>query len=85
MNNNPTPYDMKKTVKQGAIYLLIAFPFVLVVAGVLNYVNAPLWLIMLANITVGGVVVWITYIIHGKIKAKKNANKDPNKFDPFKD
>ncbi len=81
-----TPYDAMKTIKQGFIYLLIAFPFVLFVATVLTIIKAPLWAIMLCNVVAGGGVVFLVYIIHNKIKekAKIKREKDGN-FDPFKD
>ena len=83
MNYN-SPLDVKKTVKQGVIYLLIAFPFVLFVATVLTIVNAPLWAIMFCNIVVGGGVILLEYIIHNKIKENKK-KKNESTFDPFKD
>lgn len=85
-NFNMAPYDVKKTVKTGFLYLLIAFPFVLIVATVLTIINAPLWAIMLCNIVTGGGVVFLAYIIHNKIKEKRNKNKGQGKdFDPFRD
>lgn len=86
MNYNQTPYDVKKTVKQGFIYLLIAFPFVLIVATLLTILKAPLIVVMICNIVVGGGVVLIAWIVHTKIKDKKaKEQKLGNKFDPFKD
>lgn len=87
MNNlNQTPYDVKKTVKTGFLYLLIAFPFVLFVATVLTIVKAPLAVIMLCNIVTAGGVVFLEYVVHNKIKEKRNQNKDSKSdFDPFKD
>ena len=86
MNNNLTPYDIKKTLKRGLIYLAIAFPFVLAVATALTIINAPLWAIMLCNVTVGGLVVLVEMVIYKKHtenkKKKHGANSD---FDPFKD
>lgn len=87
MSYNNQPYDIKKTFKTGLIYLLIAFPFVLIVATVLTIIKAPLVVIMIANLVVGGGVVLIAFIVHGKIKEKKEikAKNEPKKFDPFKD
>ena len=81
---NQTPYDVKQTLKVGLVYLLIAFPFVLVVATILTILKAPLWLIMVCNIAVGGAVVLIAFAIHTKIKQKKQEEKKSN-FDPFRD
>ena len=82
-----SPYDVKQTLKQGLIYLLIALPFVAVVAVALTIINAPLWAVMLCNVTVGGVVVLVAYIVHNKIKEKRKQKEknEPKKFDPFKD
>lgn len=86
MNNfNQTPYDVKKTVKQGFIYLLIAFPFVLVVSTALTIAKAPLFVIMLCNIVTAGLVVLLEYIIHNKIKEKRKEKRENSNFDPFKD
>lgn len=82
-----SPIDVKKTLKIGLIYLLIALPFVFVVATVLTIIKAPLWVIMLCNITVGGTAVLVAYIVHNKIKEKRKEKESsgPKKFDPFKD
>lgn len=82
-----TPYDVKKTLKQGLIYLLIALPFVSVVAVCLTIAKAPVAVIMLCNVVTGGVVVFVTYLIHCKIKEKRKEKQknSPKKFDPFKD
>ena len=87
MNYNQTPVDVKKTVKKGFIYLLIAFPFVLVVATCLTIINAPLWVILLCNVVTGGIVVFVSMVISNKIKEKKEKDKSnkPKAFDPFKD
>ena len=84
MENNLSSFDMKKTLKTGAIYLLIAFPFVLIVSTILTIVNIPHWLNMLISVVVGAVVVFICYIVHNKIKQKRKENSE-NEFDPFKD
>jgi len=79
-----TPYDIKIMLKRILIYLLIAFPFVLAIATLLTILNAPLPIIILCNILVGGVVVLIEVVIHGKIKEKKK-EKQKSKYDPFRD
>ena len=87
MAYNQTPVDVKKTVKKGAIYLLVAFPFVLACAVGLNIIGAPLWATLLCNVVVGGIVVFIEIIISNKIKEKREKDKinKPKEFDPFKD
>lgn len=82
-----SPIDVIKTLKTGLIYLLIALPFVAVVAILLTMANSPLWVIMLCNVVTGGAVVLICYLVHNKIKEKRK-EKERNghkKFDPFKD
>ena len=86
MQNNLTPYDVKKTVKRGAIYLLIAFPFVLAVATALTIIKAPLWAIMFCNVVVGGGVVLLEMLICKKMEERKKKKRgDNSNFDPFKD
>ena len=81
-----TPYDVKQTVKRGLIYLLIAAPFVLIIATILTIVKAPLWVIMVCNVTVGGAVLLLEIFIYSKIKEKrKNKQRGTKEFDPFKD
>lgn len=84
---NQTPVDVRKTVKRGFKYLLIAFPFVLVCAVFLSIINAPLWAILLCNVVVGGLVVVIEIFISNKINERKEKAKEgkPKEFDPFKD
>ena len=88
MSYNQTPYDIKQTLKRGLIYLLIAFPFILVVATLLTIAKAPIFVVMICNVVVGGIVVFIAMIINNKRKEKKQKSEDANvgkKFDPFKD
>lgn len=87
MNYNQTPYDIKQTLKRGFAYLLIAFPVVLICSTLLTIIKAPLAVILLCDVVVGGGVVLLVWIIHNKIKEKKaiKAETEPKKFDPFKD
>ena len=59
MQNNLSPFDVKKTLKKGLIFLLIALPFMSVVAILLTIIKAPQWLTMLATVVTGGIVVFI--------------------------
>ncbi len=86
MSNNMSPYDFKKSIKRGAIYLLIALPFMLVVATVLTIIKAPQWLTMLATIVTGGAFVLLSMVVANKIAEKrKEKNDDKSKYDPFRD
>ena len=86
MQNNLSPFDVKKTLKKGLIFLLIALPFMSVVAILLTIIKSPQWLTMLATVVTGGIVVFICYIVSNNRAEKKNANKEQEKkFDPFKD
>ena len=82
-----SPYDVKKTLKQMLIYLLIALPFIAIVAVGLTILKVDPLVIMLCNVVTGGIVVCICYVVHSKIKAKKEQEQigKPKKFDPFKD
>ncbi len=84
MNKNMSYYDFKKSVKRGLIYLLIAIPFMLVVSVVLTIVKVPYWLTMLSTIVVGGIVIFVSFVINGKIDEKRKV-KENDKFDPFRD
>ena len=84
MKNNLTPFDVKKTIKKGLIFLLIALPFMSVVAVLLTIAKAQQWLTMMATVVTGGIVVFICYVVSNSRAEKKKAEKD-NKFDPFKD
>ena len=79
-----SPAEIKQTLKRGLIYLLIAFPFILVIATILTIVGSPLWVIMLCNITVGGAVIIVEIVIYNKIKSKKKEQNKSN-YDPFRD
>ena len=83
---NYSQIDFKKTIKRGLIYLLIATPFMLVVAVLLTIVKAPYWLTMLSTVVIGGIAVFICYIVNAKLDEKrKKKQQNSNKFDPFKD
>lgn len=86
--NNLTPFDIKKTLKRGLVYMLIALPFMAVVAVLLTIVNAPYFLILSATVVTGGGVVLLSFIIHSKREEKKKLEQEQNpskQFDPFKD
>ena len=87
MNYNQSPSDIKKTLKTMLIYLLIALPFICVVAVGLTILKVNPVVIMLCNVVTGGIVVCIAYVVHSKIKSKKEQENfgKPKKFDPFKD
>lgn len=87
MNYNHSPNEIKGLLKQGLIYLLIALPFVAVVAVGLTIAKVNPLVIMLCNVVVGGIVILVAYIIHSKIKEKRaeKQKNSPKKFDPFKD
>ena len=84
MQNNLTPYDIKKSIKRGFIYLLIALPFMLVVATILTIVKAPQWLTMLSTVVIGGCIVLICAIIYSKLEEKRK-KKNEGKYDSFRD
>lgn len=86
--NNLTPFDIKKTLKRGCIYLLIALPFMAVIAVLLTIVNAPYFLTLIATVVVGGGVVLVCFLIQSRRDEKKKIEQvlnPSNKFDPFKD
>lgn len=86
--NNLTPFDVKKTLKRGFIYLLIALPFMAVVAVLLTIVKAPYFLILSATVVIGGAVVLLCFLTQAKKDEKKKLEEELNpskKFDPFKD
>ena len=86
INNAFTPFDIQKALKKGLLYLLIASPFMLVLAVILTIANAPFWLNLLSIVIVGGGVVLVCYAVSLKRadKKKQKSEKD-GKFDPFKD
>ena len=86
--NNLTPFDVKKTLKRGVIYMLIALPFMAIVAVLLTIVKAPYFLILISTVVVGGGAVLICFLIQAKKDEKKRLEQELNpskKFDPFKD
>lgn len=86
--NNLSQFDVKKTLKQGLIYMLIALPFMAVIGVLLTIINAPYFLTLSATVIVGGCVVFVCFIIHSKREEKRKIEKEnnpSNKFDPFKD
>lgn len=79
-----TPQNYKQSIIRGMVYLLIALPFMSVVCVLLTIINAPYILTMLATVVVGGIVVFLSMVIYGKIRQKCESKKQ-DKFDPFKD
>ena len=83
MKNNST-YDAKLIVKRWAIFLLIAFPVMLVVATILTVVNVPTWAVYICTILSGGATLLLEYVIYLRRKEKREKEMTSN-FDPFKD
>ena len=68
--------------------MLIALPFMAVIAVLLTIVKAPYFLILSATVVMGGAVVLICFLIQAKRDEKKRIQEEINpskKFDPFKD
>ena len=74
---------VKKNAKFSFKLLLWAIPVILGVSIGLTLLNQPTWLIMLANLIVGGATCFIVYIIYDKKQQKKQ--QQPKKPDPFSD
>lgn len=83
MKNNSV-YDAKLVIKRAFILLLIAFPFMLIVATLLSIANVPTWLIFVCTILSGFAIFLLEYVIYTKHKEKKEKQRTSN-FDPFKD
>lgn len=86
MQNNMSPFDFKKSIKRGLIYLLCAIPAMLVVSVVFTIINTPYWLTLLTTVVAGGIAVFICYVIGNKLDEKrKEKMKEDKSYDPFKD
>ena len=84
MKNN-TQMSYVQTAKQWFIYMLIAFPFMLISSTALTIIKAQLWIILVCDVLIGFVIVLLCYVIHSKIKEKREDKLKNEKFDPFKD
>lgn len=78
------PQNYKQSIVRGLVYLLIALPFMSVVCVLMTILNVPYTLTMFATVVVGGIVVFLSMVIYGKIRQKREREKQ-DKFDPFKD
>lgn len=86
--NNLSPFDIKKTLKRGLIYMLIALPFMAVIAVLLTIVKAPYFLTLTATVVAGGGVVLLCFLIQSRRDEKRKIEQElnpSNQFDPFKD
>lgn len=84
-NNGLAPFDIKKSLKKGMIFMLIAIPLMLVVSVLLNIAKAPFWLNLLSTVIVGGVVILLCFVVDLNKKQKIKDKKQAKDFDPFKD
>jgi len=84
MNNRLNNANYGKKIKYGFIYLLIAFFPILVCCTIVDILGVPFWLCLLIGVVVGGITVFLCYVIHGKILDKKE-KENAERYDPFRD
>lgn len=84
MNKHLYELDMNLLIKKIGIYLLIAIPFMLVIAVILNIVKSPFWLNVIITFLVAVITELICFVIYFK-KRDKLQSQPKDKYDPFKD
>lgn len=78
--------DTKKTFNKWLIYLLISFPFMIIVGTIITALGAPLWAILLCEVLFGALVLLICYVIGNKRQENKAKKREQNNnYDPFRD
>lgn len=79
-------HAMKLSIKRTWICVGIVAPVFIILTYVFSLVPLPVWLIMLLNVIIGGLICLLVYIISDKIEQKKKAKEilEPHD-DPFSD
>ena len=87
--NGPAPShaDYKRMIKRLWICLGCLVPVVLLLTVLFSRLGLPVWLAMLLNIIIGGLICLLVYMIFDKIDRKKRIEKllKPKSDDPFSD
>ena len=86
-NQRMTHAEYKKSIKRMWICLACLIPFILFMTVVFSKVGMPVWLAMLLNVIIGGLICLLVYMIFDKIDRKKKIKKllEPKQDDPFSD
>lgn len=94
MSKKPTKQDinrqkahaMKLSIKRTWLCVGIVAPVFILLTYVFSLVLMPVWLIMLLNVIIGGLICLLVYIISDKIEQKKQAKEElQHDDDPFSD
>ncbi len=85
--NQMSNADFKRMIKRMWICLACIAPAILLLTALFASVGMPVWLAMLLNVIIGGLICLLVYIIFDKIERKKRIQKllEPEKDDPFSD
>ena len=77
--------EYKKSIKRVWISLLFMIPVFLVLTSVLGIAGVPVWLTMILNVVIGGLICLLVYIIFDKIDQRKRIKEflEPDEHDPF--
>ncbi len=80
-------HDMKVNIKRIWICVAILIPVFIILTYVFSLVPLPVWLIMLLNVIIGGLICLLVYIISDRIEQRRKTKEilDPDNDDPFSD
>ena len=80
-------HEYKLALKRVWICLACLIPFVLLLTVASSKLGIPVWLAMVLNVVIGGLICLLVYVIGDKIEQRKQAKKllNPKDDDPFAD
>ena len=80
-----THAEYKHMLKRIWICLGCLVPVILLLTALFSKVGMPVWLAMLLNVIIGGLICLLVYIIFDRIDRKKKIKKllEPQEDDPF--
>ncbi|MBO7508157.1 MAG: hypothetical protein J6T39_00740 [Clostridia bacterium] len=82
-----TDHEYKLAIKRVWICLACLVPFILILTALSSKLGIPVWLAMVLNVVIGGLICLLVYIISDRIEQKKKVKKllNPDNDDPFAD
>ena len=91
VNNNQkrmSNHEYKQMLKRIWICVACLIPVILLLTYLFSVVKIPVWLAMVLNVIIGGIICLLVFIISDKIQQKKKARRElglEDTSDPFAD
>ena len=79
--------EYKLALKRVWICVACLIPVILILTALFSKLGLPVWIAMVLNVVIGGLICLLVYVIGDKIEQRKKAKKllNPKEDDPFAD